>query len=403
MYVFRKIPRLIFFWKYKRFLKKDTARPNKSVVHGRGIIVRIDLYDVLDNGDVHKLIRKIVKLSKNEFRTKLYYKKRRFRHQNYIRPQFDHTSTALFADIDLLNDNCIRSVNLSWTQINNDEAIMQYSFTLKRPIRTINDCRKFMLEHWDWLRAAETLPYYKSIDVLSSSSNEGSQYIYNLFLSCFQGFVNKNLHTNLGHKYQLPVNVLRLAKRKTAIDKVVNEAFLYSLFKKRDRDVYIGYGVVEKWQTDTIIIGDSYSNDGLLGYFSDYSMDYYYLIFGDIEVNELSRRLAGFLNKGKTKISLKDRKWLLKKFRRVSELKLCPKVTLPSGVIGLTKDVSGEDYIRFGIADKFKDVYEDNLKYVGSVFGLTDVHIMVWIAWGISFLGLVVSSLSLANNLFRHH
>jgi len=369
-------------------------------VLGAGSIVRIDLYDVLNNQETHQLIRKIGKLKKRNYRTKLYRNRSKFRSLNYIRPQFDHTSTALFAEITPLKDDFISNINLSWTQINNDEAIMQYSFTMHKPIRTINDCRKMALGHWGTIKNVEALSYYKSTDVLTSDSKTNNDYVYNLFLSIFQGFDNKNLYTNLGHMYQLPVNIVHLTK-KTAIDRRMKDSFLYNLYKKGEKEVYIGHDVTERWQIDTIIVGDRYSGEDLLDYFTKYNMDYYYHIFGDIEISELSKRLVGYLNKGKTKISYRNRKWLLRKFRRVSEVKLFPRTPKPSGVIGVANEVAGEEYVQVGLAGKFKDVYEDNLKYVNSVFGLADIHIWVWVILTISFLSLVVSGLALANDLLN--
>lgn len=395
----QRMQRSIFFWKYKRFLKKEPIRPNKSIVLGGGSIVRVDLYDVLNNKDTHALIRKIRKLNKSDFKTKLFYRKSRFKSLNYIRPQFDHTSVGMFAEITPKNNDLIKHMSLSWTQINNDEAIMQYSFTLHKPVRTVNDCRKAVLRHWSELRRVKVLPFYRSTDVLTSDSKQNTQYVHSLFLSIFQGFVNKNLYTRLGNDYQLPVNVLHLAKDKKVIDKIIKDSFLYRLYRKGKSNVYIGHDVTEKWQIDTIIIGDSYSGGDLLTYFTDYTMDYYYFIFGDIEINELSKRLVGYFNKGKTKISYSNRKWLLKKFRRVSEVKLFPKSTKNSEIFGVTEDVKGEDYIHHGLANRFKDVYEDNLKYINSVFNLSDVHIWVWIILVISFLSLVVSGFGLANDL----
>lgn len=401
MFILQKIPRSVFFWKYKRLLEKVSIKPNKKVVGGNGSIVRVDVYDVLNNKEVHKLIRKISKLGKSDYTTKLYYKKRKYGSLNYIRPQFDHTSTGLFAYIKPVNDSFVYDIDMSWTQINNDEAVMQYSFTLSKPARTINDLRMIALDQWDLIKSVEAVPYYKSTDTLASDPSQNNQYIYNLFLSVFQGFINKNLHTNLGHSYQLPVNVVRLTKSKSVVNKIIKDSFLYSLYKQVKEGVYIGYSVTDKWQTDTFIIGDRYSREGLLGYFSRYNMDYYYFIFGSIEVNELSRRLVGYLNKGKTKISYKNRKWLLRKFRRTSEVKLFPKTSEPSGLTGVTSNVAGEEYIQIGLAGRFKDVYEDNLKYINSVYGLTDIHIWARVLLLVSLLGLVVSGCGLAIDLIN--
>jgi hypothetical protein len=396
MSISRRIHRLRFFREYKQILEDGAIKPDKSLVVEHGSIVRIDLYDVLDNKATSKLIKKISGLKKSDYKTKLYYKKSRLRTRNYIQPQFDHTATGLFAEITKLNDDFLREIHLSWTQINNDEAIIQYSFMLGKSVKSVEDCRKWVLDYWDLIRKVEALPYYGSVDVLAADTSQNNSYIYDLFLGIFQGFVNDNLHTNLGHTYRLPVNVLQLTKKSASLNKIINDNFIYSVYKKDKENTYILHNIVDKWQIDTIVIGDTYSGQDLLGYFSEYGMEYYYLAFGDIEIAELSRRLVGYFNKGRTKISYRNRKWLLRKFRRVSEVKLFPPRKGSGNIIAVTEKIAGEEYIRLGTANKFKEVYEDNLKYINSVFGLADAHIWAWVLLGISFLTLLATILSLA-------
>ncbi len=391
-----RIHRLRFFRKYKHVLGNGPIKPNKSLVVDGGSIVRIDLYDVLDNKAVSKLIRKISGLKKSGYKTKLYYKKSRLGVRNYIQPQFDYTATGLFAEITKLNDDFLREIHLSWTQINNDEAIIQYSFMLGKPVKSVEDCRKWVLDYWGLMSKVEALPYYESVDILAADTSQNNRYIYDLFLGIFQGFVIDNLHTNLGHTYRLPINILQLTKKRTALNRIISENFIYIVYKKGKENCYILHKVIDKWQINSVVIGDTYSGQDLLGYFSEYGMDYYYLVFGDIEIAELSKRLVSYFNKGKTKISYRNRKWLLRKFRRVSEVKLFSPHRESSNIVAVTKKIAGEAYIKSETADKFKEVYENNLKYINSVFGLADAHIWAWVLLGISFLTLLATILSLA-------
>lgn len=366
---------------------------NDTVTIGKGSIVDIQIYDVLDNRQLSKLMRSISKLSKKEFKVDLRYKTSRFKQLNYIRPQFDHTSTATLADIEFKGDSLISALHISWTQINNDEAIIKYSFNFSKPIYSLEQCRQNILERWMWAKSVSAMPYYHSVETIF----EKNDYMYNMFLSIFQGFIVKNLYSHLGSRYRLPTNVLQHSKTNKDINKLLSDEHLYAhVYKHTKRNTYIIHDpMIDKWLIRTVVTGRSCTNEDLLGYFSQYGMNYYYFIFGDIEINELSIKLMGYLNSGKTKLSFKNRKWLFRKFRRVSEVKLFSYEDREiDTIVGVSKDINQLKYGGRNLAKRFKAVYEDNLKYTDSVFGLTDVHIWVWIV-------LVISVASIAATIFQ--
>lgn len=391
-----KFRKWIFYRKYRKLLKDARPDTTKEVTLGKGSLMSVEVYDVLDNNQMNKLIRSISRLDKKKFDVKLIYKTNRFRKRNYIRPQFDHTSTSSLATIKQKADEFIPEIRISWTQINNDEAVVEYQFAFTKSVETLSECRSIILEHWDWVMSVESLSFYKSVDDIVQHDSENNEHIYTMFLTIFQGYINKHLYTNLGHRHQLPINVLQLSKSSRRINELVRSDRLFArIYKKKDKKVYLIHNPIDEWVINTLVVGKSYSYEGLLGYFSKYGMNYYYYIFGKIEVNELSSRLTDYLNSGKTKLSLKNRRWLYRKFRRVSEVKLFPNEHSEiENVIGISKDVKGLKYGGDNLSKRFRNVYEDNLKYANSVFSLMDVHIWVWVVF-------VISLLSLAATIFQ--
>lgn len=385
--------RWLFYHQYKKVLKNDLPDANKEVTLGKGSLMHVEVYDVLDNKQMNRLIRRIASLDNKKFDVDLIYKKSRLKTRNYIRPQFDHRSTAILATIKQKNDNFMPEIGISWTQINNDEAVIEYRFSFGKVISSIDDCKSKVLDYWDLIMAVESLPFYKSVDDFRSHDDENDEHIYRMFLTIFQGFVNKHLYTNLGHKYQLPINVLQLSKTSRHINELLRNEHLFArIYKKSRKKIYIIHSPIDEWMIRTLVIGKSYSREGLLGYFSEYGMNYYYYIFGKIEVSELSSKLTNYLNSGKTKLSLKNRRWLFRKFRRVSEVKLFPRESWEiKDITGVSKDVQGLKYGGNDLAKRFKAVYEDNLKYANSVFNLMDVHVWVWVVFTISLLGLLAT------------
>ena len=388
-----KFKKWLFYLEYKKTLTKDSDDKTKTVAVGKGSLLSVEVYDVLDNKQFNKLMRQIAKLDKSKFDTKLNYKRNKFKNRNYIRPQFDNRSTASVARINPKGDGFISEIDIAWTQINNDEAVIEYSFSFAKAVSSLADCKVQILKYWNLIMSVETLPYYKSVDTILVHDEGNDEHIYKMFLSIFQGFINKHLYTNLGHRHQLPINVSQLSKTSRSINELIKNKHLFvSIYKSQKDSTFLIHNPIDDWVIHTVAVGKSYSRDSLLGYFSQYGMNYYYYIFGKIEISELSSKLTDYLNSGKTKLSLSSRKWLFKKFRRVSEVKLFPRDDWKiEDVTGVSKDVKGLKYGGVNLAKRFRDVYEDNLKYANSVFNLTDVHIWVWVVLIISMLGLTAT------------
>lgn len=398
MLLIKKIERAKFFRTYKKALLNSIEKPcNDKSNKLTGTIVEVCLYDALNNKTMNKLMRKISKLDGKKFKVTTHIKQRPLRVNNFVFPQFDHKAIGILAEITPLSDSFVRRIIISQTQINNEETVLEYSFQFARSIRSISDYREKVLAYWDIITSLKCARYYKNVAAILQNDGENTDYIYILFLSIFQGFINDKLYTNLGKNHQLPINVVNLVKKSSVVSKIIKECFVLDVYKKQKEKTYlINNKAYDKWVNETIVIGDKYSHEGLLHYFMDYGMDYYYQIFSEIEINELSSKLVGYFNKEKTRISLINRKWLLRKFRRVSEIKLFSLVDKkPSGIIGVTKSNKDSDYVQFGVSKKFSDVYENNLKYIDSVYGLSDIHVWKWILLGISVAGLIVSILGL--------
>lgn len=93
------------------------------------------IYDVVDNNQVNNLVKKLYALKKSKyFSIEINYRKKGLKNINYIRPEFDHTGHGIFAKVNFLNDSLISEVDMTWSQINNEEAIMEYEIKFKKGI-----------------------------------------------------------------------------------------------------------------------------------------------------------------------------------------------------------------------------------------------------------------------------
>lgn len=85
----------------------------------------ITLYDTVNNDELNRLIKKLYKLKQNkDFDVDVSYRKKGLKNLNYIKPEFDSTGHGSIAKIKLHNDELLSTIEMTWAQINNDEAII---------------------------------------------------------------------------------------------------------------------------------------------------------------------------------------------------------------------------------------------------------------------------------------
>ena len=97
------------------------------------VIAHFYICDVLSNDGVTKLLRKLHSLPKKKFKVKNYYRKPSIFHKyDYIHLQYTRSGYGQFAEIELLEDQYIKSIKMTWAQINSYFALIEYYFTFKR-------------------------------------------------------------------------------------------------------------------------------------------------------------------------------------------------------------------------------------------------------------------------------
>ena len=51
---------------------------------------------------------------------------------DYIQPQYNHNGWGILAKVKLLRDSLIEDIEIDWTQINNEEAMIIYEIKFKK-------------------------------------------------------------------------------------------------------------------------------------------------------------------------------------------------------------------------------------------------------------------------------
>jgi len=146
---------------HREYIKKEHPEwLNRTDYYNNSVISGIDIYDVLSNNGVGRLLKKLYSLSKKEYSVKNYYKKpTSIQKYDYIRLQYSSSGYGRFAEIIFLNDKYIDGINISWVQINNYFALLEYKFKFKRCLDDTS-YNSFILDNIDLINLKDYFNWY---------------------------------------------------------------------------------------------------------------------------------------------------------------------------------------------------------------------------------------------------
>ncbi|GAB1305446.1 hypothetical protein [Bacillus altitudinis] len=120
---------------YLEFIKKKNQQlKNEEFVH----ISKVQFYDVYDNTELNKLIRGIGNLNRCEYAVELFLNYKKKRELNYLKMQYDYTSISNIGVVTLKNDLFVDKVTLAFTQINNNEVVVEFCINFKKIMNSDN-------------------------------------------------------------------------------------------------------------------------------------------------------------------------------------------------------------------------------------------------------------------------
>lgn len=336
--------------------------------------IGLTLYDKLNNDGFTRLITKLYTLEKNEnYESTIYYLKKKIRKKNYITPQFDYTSNGRVAEISFKNDDLIRDLSITSTQINNEEALIAYTFSFKKLIYEDNVIYEYVKKNFDKLIEEHYAGFYTDLEVIKKHDSAFTNYLYECFTNLFQQYINRNLYTSIGKHYTLP-KISRFLCEKIDDDfrEELKDPFLQYTYKDKDNSFYvIDYtDCREGISINQYIEGNSWSNNDFLTLFSEHKMEAYLTFFYNIELKELENKIGKFLNSKRRTFSSKDYKWLLNKKRAVSEINIYSsnkKRMKFINLYGYSKRAPKYFIENNAYTNRFNKLYSQNLDYLSAV------------------------------------
>lgn len=141
-----------WFKSYKKSLYDDMPYLNEDLKEVYSLDSNVDiycisLYDSINNDEANKLIKKLHKLKKNnKYEIDTPYRKKDFKNINYIHTEFDGTGHGVLAKIKFKDDDLISYIDMTWTQVNNEEAVIDYEFHFKKIIKNFSEIHKCVLK-----------------------------------------------------------------------------------------------------------------------------------------------------------------------------------------------------------------------------------------------------------------
>lgn len=342
----------------------------------------------MNNTELNKLIKKINKLKRNkEYKINISYKYKNIKNINYIHPQFDCTGSGSLATIVLLNNNIFSQIKISWSQINNDEAIVQYTICLKKSIKSFDIIHNYILNNYKILDKANFTPFYFDIDFFKQDSHQCIKLELKYFRVIVQNKLKKLVYSHNIKKYLLPIKFTYLFKEKT--DKIMD--FLKKPFLEEsfiiDNNQYLIINNLEDYEGAEInefIFKKYFNTIDFVLIFSQLRMPLYYKLFYNIEKYELEKRITKYLNSNKIIINFWDYKWLLNKNKRINEKRFY-KLKYEKNIKCYSNPKS--NILDYNLINGIRKVYSENIEFIKNINSL-NYNILTFI---VSFVALIVA------------
>ena len=394
--LYYKYKKIKWFKDYKeKVLNSQHCYYNKSLMEIFDLDSNMDLYsvsiyDVVNNNDVNKLVKKIYQLKRNKnYSVEISYKKKFIKDINYIRPEFDHTGHGIFAKIKFLNDSLISYIDMTWSQINNEEAIIEYEIHLKKCIDSFSIIHDYILENYKKLRKIKYSIFYFNIENFLNDDSQNIQTEFKYFRTILQQKISKVSTSNYSKKYLLPIKFTYLIKNKTKkIMKYIEKPFLEESFIV-DKDHYLILNTIEEFEgieINEVIFKKRFNPINMVVMMSELKMPLYYRFFYNIEKQELEYKIGKYLNSKKIFVNIWNYKWLLNKKRRLDEKRFYNINNKRS------KSINGCSNKKISLIDELLiknigDVYSENIEYINN---LNTINYNT-IAFAISVLALIIA------------
>ncbi len=304
----------------EEYIRKEKPQwKNRTDCFEDGRISMVTICDTLSNEGVAKLVKRLHTLPRKSFKVKNYLNKpTAIRKYDYVHLQYSHTQTALLAEIGLLSDKYIKTIVITWTQLNSYFAVIQYDFHFRQPLDD-NNYVSFMQENIIKLSSKDFIIWYPLIKSKKQALDEPllTQMNQDYFPLLIQHYITTYLYSEQGKKHPL-VNITTYTREKPFdIHSLYLEDLGVSYYNKKEHYVIS----TDFDETNFVLLADNnrIPHISIVGFIAKYGKEFYYHFCGLRELKIFEEEFSKF-SSGRKKISYNHKfMTLLNKFQSLIE------------------------------------------------------------------------------------
>lgn len=263
------------------FQQNDPNLENRTDWYENHIVTSVTICDILSNDGVTKLSKRLHSLPSKKYKTTIIYKKPTFfKSYDYVHLQYSGSFHGIFAEIEFLDDKYIKSVKITWSQINSYFAILEYNFTLKHNLSEEN-CTNFICDNIKKLNKKDYLPYYylkKNQPIDFHLLNEMNE---EFFVLIFQHYITSVFYSEQGKKYRL-INMVHMTRKEPININTLDFSYCGISYYNKKENYMI---TCDSNYNYCLMAGNNnIPQFSLSSYIAKYGNSFYYMFFGHREL-----------------------------------------------------------------------------------------------------------------------
>ena len=373
---------------YQDYIKSD-ERYRKWIESKASLkIWGFTLWDTYDNKTMNKLIKRLSKLNKEKYDVDLSYRPKRIKDLNYFTLQYAGSGVSSLATIKFLDDKFIREVTTAFTQVNNNQAVVEFKISFNK-IMDDTMFLEFIKENKKDLFNKSFIGYY---NLENTKTTIGYSEIYRMFdelvVLAVQSKLMEIAELNYGLIYKLPSLRVVNFPQNVYGNELFRDVFLSKTYEIRNGEQYLIADMTgnEGLEMELYFTGNTYSPLTFTNILSSYRMDFYYFLFDRIEQFELNQKMNKYFNESKDKISSKDYKWLVNKIRSINDNKLHMNYDKSDrGGLKDWKAYYGGEEIELGFTNKegikkYETIYTECLEHIKILYSVGKENLIIKLA-----------------------
>ncbi len=233
------------------------------------------------------------------------------------------SSHGIFADIQVLNNDYLKEINMSWCQRSNYTAIMEFQMVFKDVFKNFESEYNFIVDVLENVNK-KTIYYFKNFDFDDSTNvDRPFQYIEHhndLFKFAVQKYIEDVFYNKIKKNYDLMTMYVYFVKD-LELDNV-KPPYMGLLGKHKSKKTFFNIDSTPSvfhpiFDIELVTAEKYFDHRSIMTYFSNYRNILYYNLYFSQELNVLNNKISGYNLEAKKIYNFKNLMWM---YRKIAEL-----------------------------------------------------------------------------------